>query len=312
MPGGCTGAALFVHPRTVPWSILGDETLRHVQTKSEIVKLLSERGIHPRKRFGQHFLIDGNLMRKLAECAELDRDDVVLEVGAGTGGLTDLMVDRVETLIGVEIDRDLYALLTERFRGSDGVRLLYGDILAAKHRLMSEVDDEIRAYDVTLPGRFKLVANLPYQVATPLVMNLLVDYPSVRRLCFTVQAEVGDRITATAGCKAYGPLSITAQLLCRVDTVVRIGPGAFWPAPAVDSVMLCMEVVDSPFDDVRTVRGFVQFVRRAFAHRRKTLRSALSFGLTAEEVERLDGLFDLARRPEQVAVDEWLSMYRSI
>lgn len=274
--------------------------------------MLAEAGVRPRKRFGQHFLVDGNLMRRLVECAELDPNDTVLEVGAGTGGLTDLIAGRAATLICVEVDRDLFALLSERFRDAAGLTLLQGDILAAKHRLMPEVDQLLRAREVAPPGCVKLVANLPYQVATPLVMNLLVDYPAVRRLCFTVQAEVGERITAPAGCKAYGPLSITSQTLCRIETIARLGPDVFWPRPAVDSVMLRMDVLDSPFATAEELHGFVRLLRGVFDHRRKTLRSALSYVIDGEKLERLAGAFDLTRRPEQVPVEEWPAIHGAV
>ncbi len=274
--------------------------------------MLSEAGLRPRKRFGQHFLIDGNLMRRLVECAELAPADMVLEVGAGTGGLTDLIAGRVERVVAVEIDRDLFAVLTERFRDAAGVTLLCGDILAAKHRLMPAVEEMIRTRRLAPSGCIKLVANLPYQVATPLVMNLLVDYPGVRRLCFTVQAEVGDRITASPGCKAYGPLSITSQVLCKIETIARIGPKAFWPQPAVDSVMLRMDVVESPFAAREQLHDFVRVVRGAFEHRRKTLRSALAYALDEGKLEQAARACHLGRRPEEVPADEWLAIHRAV
>lgn len=276
----------------------------HVQTKREIEAVLDRAGLRPRKRFGQHFLIDGNLMRRLAESAGLQPDDVVLEVGPGTGGLTDLLAARAREVIAVEVDRDLLTILTERFAGQEHVKLFFGDILDSKHRLRPEVRDALGDTESA-----KLVANLPYQVATPLVMNLLVDYPRVRRLCFTVQAEVGERLVASAGSKTYGPLSVVAQALSRIETVARIPPQAFWPQPAVDSVMLRMDVGASPFPDSDTARAFAALVRGAFEHRRKTLRSALGYVLEERERKVLCERWDGNRRPESFRVEEWLQMY---
>jgi 16S rRNA (adenine1518-N6/adenine1519-N6)-dimethyltransferase len=156
----------------------------------------------------------------------------------------------------------------------------------------------------------KLVANLPYQVATPLVLNLLVGYPQVRRLCFTVQAEVGERITAGPNSKAYGPLSIVSQALCSVQTVARLPAQTFWPQPSVASVMIRMDVGESPFADRNEVRRFSALVRSTFDHRRKTLRSALGYVLDQGVRDRVCERFDAKRRPESLGVPEWLDVFR--
>jgi len=285
--------------------------MEHVQTKREIEQTLAAAGLRPRKRFGQHFLIDGNLMRRLVESAEVSPDDLILDVGPGTGGLTDLLVRRAGHVLAVEIDRNLVGILTDRFRDAGNVTLIQGDILHTKHLIMPEVADEIRKYSAPREGCVKLVANLPYQSATPLVMNLLVDFPQVRRLCFTVQAEVGERIMAGPNCKAYGPLSIISQTLCTIETVARIGPQAFWPRPQVDSVMLRMIVQRSPFAEHDEVARFAALVRGTFEHRRKTLRSALAYVLDESALDRVCVAYDATRRPEQVPVDEWLAIFRA-
>lgn len=290
----------------------------HVQTKTEIAGLLGTIGTRPRKRLGQNFLIDGNLMRRLADAAEIGPDDLVLEVGAGTGGLTDLLLARACRLISVEIDPALYEIVCDRVgrfqeKSSCHATVLNVDVLATKHRLAPDVEKALRAVESSTaqPASIKLVANLPYQIATPLIMNLLVDYPAVRRLCFTVQAEVGERITSKPGCKAYGPLSIVSQSLCSIDVVAKLPPQAFWPQPAVDSVMLRMDVEDSPFSTRDELRGFVRFVRGVFDHRRKTLRSALRYVLDDESGARVCALVDATRRPESFSVAEWFAIYRA-
>lgn len=283
----------------------------HVQTKREIESALSAAGLRPRKRFGQHFLIDGNLMRRLVDSAELTPDDLVLEVGPGTGGLTDLLVERACRVVCVEIDRNLVFLLKERFRHAGNVSFIQGDILHSKHLIMPAVADVIRKYSAGDEGCVKLVANLPYQSATPLVMNLLVDFPQVRRLCFTVQAEVGERIRAEPNCKTYGPLSIIAQTFCTIETVARIGPQSFWPRPEVDSVMLRMDVGPPPFPNHTGPARFAAFVRGAFEHRRKTLRSALAYVLDEPALARVCKSCDATRRPEQLSIHEWVSLFRA-
>lgn len=283
-------------------------TVEHVQTKGEIADALAQLGIQPRRRYGQNFLIDGNLMRRLVESAELGRGDRVLEVGPGTGGLTDLLSRRVDRVLAVEIDRDLFALLSDRFGDDPGVALILGDALDGKHR----VREEIAGFVDGEGGATKLVANLPYQAATPLVLNLLIDHPAVKRLCFTVQAEVGDRITSGPDRGSFGPLAVIAQTLGRVTTVARVPPEAFWPRPSVQSVMLRIDVTGHPFPDRAALHRFVAVVRGAFDHRRKTLRSALSYGLDAATVARACQACDATRRPESFTLAEWMDIHRAV
>lgn len=283
-------------------------TVEHVQTKREIAAMLDAAGARPRKRFGQNFLIDGNLMRRLVEAAELTRDDVVIEVGAGTGGLTDLLVARAGAVVSVEVDRALQLLLADRFKDQQNFTLIAADALASKHRLNDELAKRILACSEST-GSVKLVANLPYQIATPLVMNVLVDYPQVGRLVFTVQQEVGERITAEPGHKNYGPLAIVAQLLTNVSLVAKLPPEAFWPRPAIHSVMLRMDVRPLPFADRDTLHRFVTMLRGIFDHRRKTLRAALRYLMDAPARDEVLGDLDATKRPEALNIDEWLALF---
>ena len=178
---------------------------------------------------------------------------------------------------------------------------------------MEAVDCAIRAFDRPRghTGCVKLVANLPYQVATPLVMNLLIDYPEVRRLCFTVQAELAERITASPNRRAYGPLSILSQALCSIRTVARLPAHTFWPRPSVDSVMIRLDVGEPPLEDCEASRDFATLVRGVFDHRRKTLRTALQYVVENAQRESVCERFDATRRPESFGVAEWLEIYRA-
>ncbi len=288
----------------------------HVQTKREIRALLERCGLRPQKRYGQHFLIDGNLMRRLAASAELGPADRVVEVGGGTGALTDLLAARAGHVICIEIDRGLFALLEDRFRDTPHVTLLCGDALESKHRLHPALAEALEAHQPGEaggreggPSAVKLVANLPYQVATPLLMNLLIDYPQVRRLCFTVQSEVGERIASPPGGKTYGPLSILAQAHCEISILARLRPHTFWPPPTVDSVMMRMDVVRRPLTDADRTKRFARFLRKVFDHRRKTLRTSLASFLDPETVDSLLAKVDGSRRPASLSVSEWLDLF---
>ncbi len=300
--------------------------MHHVQTKKEIQATLQDSGLRPRKQLGQNFLIDGNLMRRLVETAQISKEDLVIEVGGGTGGLTDLLVQEAGQVVTVELDQNLQPILLDRFEDQSNFTLIAGDALEKKYRLHPELIAAIEKHntdeggsgtsDVNVGG-VKLVANLPYQIATPLVMNLLIDYPQVKRLVFTVQAEVGERITANPNSKAYGPLSIVSQTLCNIETVTKLPPHVFWPRPTIDSVMLKMELLDPPiedfaFEDRNEIRRFSSLVRKTFEHRRKTIRSALGYVIDDSQREKICDRIDSTRRPESFTIEEWLNIFRLI
>ncbi len=296
----------------------------HVQTKNEIRSLLDAAGIRPRQRLGQNFLIDGNLMRRLVASAGIEPKDAVLEVGGGTGSLTALLAASAGTVVCVEIDRNLHAQLGVRFASSPNVTLLGTDALAGKNHLAPELSEALRRvtaeHGTGFPpvesqvtnlcrSRAMLVANLPYQIATPLVGNILLDLPEIRRLCFTVQSEVGQRMTAAPGGRAYGPISVLVQAMCQVRRIAQVPPDAFWPQPKVESVMLRLDVGEPPFPTPTELRSFVSFVRGLFKHRRKTLRWALRRRFPGpRNALQVEGL-DLSRRPQTLSVDEWMGLF---
>jgi len=214
-----------------------------MQTLSDIRQLLSDRGLRPRKRFGQNFLHDQNQIRKLVDAADVTRGDLVLEVGPGTGALTEALLDRGVNVIACEIDRDLAAILRERF--GDQINLIIGDCLKGQRELS---DDVISA----IAGRpFTLVANLPYQIASPLMAALLMDHPNCVGQFVTIQKEVADRLVAKPHTKAYGPLSIIVQALAKVQRIGTLSSSCFWPSPEVTSAMV--SILPSPSG--RGVRG---------------------------------------------------------
>ncbi|MHC4235389.1 MAG: 16S rRNA (adenine(1518)-N(6)/adenine(1519)-N(6))-dimethyltransferase RsmA, partial [Planctomycetota bacterium] len=270
---------------------------QHVQTKTEIREILDSLGVGPQKRLGQHFLIDGNLMRRLAAAAEIGSGDAVLEVGAGTGGLTDLLAATAGRVLAVELDRALARFLRKRFSDRPDVRIIATDVLANKNRIAPQVADALSELSNMTSGRLALVANLPYNVATPLVANLLQELPAVTRMCFTVQRDVAERIQAAPRSKAYGPLSIALQAVARIRRIARVPASAFWPAPKVDSTMLRLDVEPRPpLDDAELLGRFIRFVRRAFFHRRKTLKFNLSRCLSEAALAKAADLFNLTRR----------------
>lgn len=275
------------------------------QTKHQIEALLAEAGSHPRHRFGQNFMIDQNLVRLVAEAGCVGQHDLVIEVGPGTGTLTEELLERSDKVVVVEIDRDLAALLRRRFAHRPNLRLIEGDALSGKH----ELNPELKAVLQTAAERrqpAKLVANLPYDIASPLVIGLLIE--GVELLAFTVQKEVADRLRASAGSEAYGPLTVMVQLLARVEVLRNLPPQAFWPPPRIDSSLVRLTRGDRLGS---IVRPFGQFVQTLFSFRRKTLRKALSqAGFDADAVLAETG-FDGQRRPETFTPEQLLRMYHA-
>ncbi len=304
------------------------------QTKTEIQAILAAAGIRPLKRFGQHFLIDGNLMGKLVAAAELTAADVVLEVGPGTGSLTEALVQQCGHVVAVEIDRTLHRVCRDRVRPADKLTMIQGDVLERKTAVAVEVREALHARQRAHGGRLLLVANLPYQVATPLVLDLLVGQPRFDRLCFTVQAEVADRFVSAPGSRDYGPISVLAQAVAVCERIARVPPPAFWPRPKVDSAMLRMDPVPP---DVRSPvcrpacsaevdrlglrhpdtdgAGFrhgvlAGLVHACFNHRRKTLKWSLRHLLNDAALAAViaDGRWDPALRPECLSPTEWIAL----
>lgn len=273
------------------------------QSKQQIQAILSAANARPRHRFGQNFMIDQNLVRLIAEAGRVGPGDLVIEVGPGTGTLTEELLSRGARVAAVEIDRDLAASLRARYAGDDRFELIEGDALAGKHELNPAILERVRSSSAPA----KLVANLPYNIASPLVVETLLAGAGL--LAFTVQKEVADRLRAPTGSDDYGPLSVMAQLLGTVEVLRVLPPQAFWPAPKVDSALVRILPLGS--GDRAGERELGRFVHAVFSYRRKTLRKALEqAGYDAAAVLRATG-FDGARRPEEFTPAEFAAMFRA-
>lgn len=279
------------------------------QSKHQIQAMLSQANAGPRRQFGQNFMIDQNLVRLVADAGQVSADDAVVEVGPGTGTLTEELLCRAGRVVAVEIDRDLARLLRDRFASEPKFTLIEGDALAGKHGLNEELLAHLApqgAAGAAAPVR-KLVANLPYNIASPLVVELLIE--GVRLLAFTVQKEVADRFRAAPGSDAYGGLTIVTQLLSRVEVLRTLPPQAFWPAPKIESALVRLTRDDRLGAEARP---FARFVQRLFGFRRKTLRKALSnLGYQPDAVLGAQGI-DPQSRPEVIPPEAMLSLYRAL
>jgi 16S rRNA (adenine1518-N6/adenine1519-N6)-dimethyltransferase len=244
------------------------------------------RDVVPNRQLGQHFLVDENILGVIGRLAELGPEDVVLEIGPGLGVLTSYLADRVAHVHAVEIDRGLEPHLTERLEGRKNVELVLGDALTVD---LSDLD----------PAPNKLVANLPYQVATPIVVESLDGLPRVRHWCVMVQREVADRLFARPSTKAYGAVSVLVQLAAERTGFHPVSPTVFRPRPNVDSALVAFRRLELPADYPRVK----EVVGAAFAHRRKTLANSLQQAGLAKRDDVFAALGEIDR-PANVRAEE--------
>jgi 16S rRNA (adenine1518-N6/adenine1519-N6)-dimethyltransferase len=260
-------------------------------------------------------LIDLNLLNLLVDGAELSTSDVVLEIGTGMGSLTKALATRAGAVLTVEVDRDLQAIAARELASHPNVRLLCCDALRNKNHLRAELLDNIREAMSRIPGsKFKLVANLPYNVATPIISNLLNETPLVERMVVTIQKELGERIIAPPSCKDYSALSIWMQSQCDCEILRILPPSVFWPRPNVDSAII--RIIPNAVKRARIVdlEFFHTRLRAMFLHRRKFLRSqvisAMQELLTKEQVDAVLAQENLEPnlRAEQLTVERMIAL----
>jgi 16S rRNA (adenine1518-N6/adenine1519-N6)-dimethyltransferase len=254
------------------------------QTTAYLKKLFAQVGFTIDARRGQNFLVDLNLLDLLERSAGITPSDVVLEVGTGTGALTERLARAAGRVVTCEIDPRLAQLARERLLTVDDiggdlvarVELVEGDVLESKHRFAPAVLAAIEDACSRQPsGRFRLVANLPYCVATPIISNLLATHRPFDTATVTVQREMAERMTATAGTHAYNALSVWVGAQCRGEIVRILPPSVFWPRPKIESAIVHLVLEPERRALIQDLGRFHDFVRDVFCHRRKLLRGVL-------------------------------------
>lgn len=288
------------------------------QTLSFLMRRFREAGVRPRTELGQNFLIDMNLQQVLLDAAALGPEDVVLEIGTGTGGLTALMAQQAAAVVTVELDRQLFQLAGEELFDLPNVVMLQADALKNKNRMNPAVLEAVFGQLDASPGRrLKLVANLPYNVATPILTNLLaLDRPPASMTC-TIQKEVAERLIASPGTKDYSALAIWVQIQCRAEILRILPPSVFWPRPKISSAFVQIVPDEQRRQAIPDRDFFHTFVRAMFFHRRKLLRSELLSAfkeLDKPAVDRLleeQGLAPTARA-EEIAPEGMLRLCEAV
>ena len=264
----------------------------HPETTSDVRSLLASHGFAPNKRFGQNFLIEPPILDRLIRLADLGPSDLVLEVGTGTGNLTHRLAREARFVVTVEIDRGLHSLAQDLLGHPENVRFVHGDILHGKRALNPEVVEKVDTILVDPQiENLKIVANLPYNISTPFLSNVLLRFGAPRRMVLTVQKELAENLTADIGTKNYSPLTVLLRHLCDIS-VDRILPGTvFWPRPEVESAIVVLEAKGEAADPALRAHALTQYL---FSARRKAIRGlirklppAMGGPLSVESVDQI-------------------------
>lgn len=258
----------------------------------------------PLKALGQNFLIDRGVIEKIVACAEVGPEDYVLEIGPGRGALTEVLAERAGRLVLIEFDHALAADLKRRFANDSRVTIIDADVLT--------VDLE---YLLSMADRWKVVANLPYNISTAVLFRLLDIRHKVSRMVLMLQKEVGDRLVAPPDCKDYGVTTVLLGLWFTIKREFLVRPGSFHPAPKVDSAVLSFVPLAVPRVAIGNPDIFKRVVKGAFAMRRKTLSNCLK-GAELVQPEELNGILteceiDGKRRGETLTLEEFARLSRA-
>lgn len=254
------------------------------------------------KKLGQNFLIDENIVRNIVEAAQLSPEDTVLEVGPGIGTLTQGLAESGASVVAVELDKRLLPVLDTTLAGYDNVRIVNGDIL------------QVDIMSIVGAKKFKVCANLPYYITTPIIFALLEKRLPMECLVAMVQKEVAERMAAKPGGKDYGALSVAIQYYTEPEIAFLVPPSSFIPAPAVDSAVIVCRRRQEPPVKVCDEELFFRVVKAAFSLRRKMLSNSLkSMGITSEQCTKWLSLagIDSKRRAETLSLDEFAALTNS-
>jgi len=257
-----------------------------LQSKQEIEQILSSIGARPDKKLGQNFLIDKNLIKFLLDKAAITKQDIVIEIGPGTGAMTDALCELSGALVAVEYDKLLSRHIKARFEQYGHVTVIQGDALHNKNRMNDQLIDTVGQLRGSFSGSVMVVANLPYNIAASAMTNLIVDRPRVDAMYVTIQKEVAERMVAPAGNKNYGPLSVIMQATGEVVMMKKLPHSVFWPAPNVESAMVSYVRSDEKCAEVKSFALLREAVSLLMEHRRKTIKACTKFA--SERFKTLD------------------------
>lgn len=251
--------------------------------------------ILPKKSLGQNFIIDSKVIDRMCEIAGLTADDEVLEIGAGLGTLTSLLAERAKRVVAIEKDKRLFEKLKASINHCPNVELIMGDALKINFR------------ELCTGNKMKVISNLPYSISSPILIKLLEKRDIFSLMVIMIQREVGERITATPGGRDYGSISALLQTFFDISIELNVPPGAFWPKPKVDSVVLKLNPLRDARIEISDIELFEKIVRASFSSRRKILANSLRSLVPKDRVEEIlkSAGIDRKRRAETLSIEEF-------
>ena len=287
-------------------------------TVSELKALLADAGARPNRGRGQNFLVDPDAMRFVADAANFCPNDVVLEPGPGTGGLTGLMAEAAGAVVAVEVDKKLHTIADERLESFENVTVLHADIMGKGDTISPDALNAVaQAMKAAPDASFKMVANLPYRVSTAVITAILFGEPAPRDIVVTVQREVGDRICAEPGSGDYGYLSVIIQALAETKRLKILSPRAFWPQPEVESVVVGITPDPKRYEAVGDLDALKRVTSVLFRHRRKQAARALMMAKLVPDRAAAESLLrdvgaDPHARPENLTVAQFIALAKKV
>lgn len=274
---------------------------------SELTAFLEKEGLHAKKALSQNFLIDGNLVRRILEDANVQEGDVILEIGPGPGVLTEALLEKKVDLYAIEKDHKFAKLLPRLTENKEGSRLTVFEEDALKFDLVS-FEKSIK------PKKAKLIANLPYNITTPILTHYVKAKDCFETLVVMVQAEVADRITSKPSTKEYGSITVFLNFFSNPSFCFKVKKQSFIPAPSVDSAVIKLDLKDPPLTSVEEQEMFFQIVRGGFSQRRKMLRTSLKSLFPHVDWNQTlisIGINELSR-PENLSLQDFLNLYQAV
>jgi len=268
---------------------------------------------HPRKRFGQNFLVDTSVINHIVDCIQPQPDDLMIEIGPGLGALTRPLLSRLDRLNVIELDRDIIPKLIASCNlpasgGKD--KLIVNEIDVLKFDFATFHSLQVSPGNAGNIKKLRIVGNLPYNISTPILFHLLNYRNLIQDMFFMLQKEVVDRIVSAPGNKDYGRLSVMLQTYCTCQSLFEVPPTAFEPAPKVDSAILRLQPVLQFDEQIDNFSQYEKLVRQAFSQRRKTLKNNLKNLCSAEQIKQA-GLLP-SQRAEELSVADFVLLYKVI
>jgi 16S rRNA (adenine1518-N6/adenine1519-N6)-dimethyltransferase len=260
--------------------------------------------LYPKKRLGQNFLVDRNILCKIADSCELSKSDLVVEIGPGMGALTEQLSLRSLGVFAVDVDSSLEPLLKEALDSYDNIKILFADIL--KINLEEEIK---KSFDLSQISPYKICANIPYNITTPIIFDLLETCPHMQSATIMMQKEVAARLLAKPGGKDYGVLTLMAAYYSKIEHIMNVSRNCFYPRPDVDSTVVRITPLEHNRVEVKNEKLFKNLIRAAFQKRRKTILNIFSsfFGVSKEQINsELQNLsISCQNRPENLTIEEF-------